>query len=183
MSNIWAFRKNIDPEDDLNEEEYFLKHLDVWNFIKLEIEKDDSVKKILDVGCCTGIGYKDLKNYDRLSIAGLDINNKFIEIAKLRGIDGRVCDVSTESFPYGESVFDIVILGSLLEHSLNPRHLISESKRVLREGGRLIISTPNAISLRSRLDLIRGKNQFSPLIQRLLTAPKNPSKQLQSPIF
>ena len=169
MTSIWAFRKKIDQYDDLNEEEYFLKHIDVWNFIKSEIEKDNSAKKILDVGCCTGIGYKDFKYFDRLSISGLDINKKFIEIAKLRGIDGHICDVSKEKFPYENSVFDVVILGSLIEHTLNPRHLISESKRVLKGGGRLIISTPNAVSLRSRIDLVRGKNQFSPLIQNIFS--------------
>ena len=51
------------------------------------------------------------------------------------------CDLG-ERLPFSSDDFDTVILSSVLEHVPDPRHLWSEMERVLRPGGKALISVP-----------------------------------------
>ena len=53
--------------------------------------------------------------------------------------------------PLHESVADIVILGETIEHLPNQFFFFQEAARIMKPGGRLILTTPNPSSLRSRL--------------------------------
>jgi SAM-dependent methyltransferase len=53
-----------------------------------------------------------------------------------------------QPFPLGSETFDLVVAGEIFEHFLRqPWVMLSESNRILRSGGRLVLSTPNAHSL------------------------------------
>ena len=53
--------------------------------------------------------------------------------------------------------FDLVIAAEVIEHLENPREIAREWYRILKPGGRLILSTPNNESIRSLFSLvIRG---------------------------
>jgi SAM-dependent methyltransferase len=53
-----------------------------------------------------------------------------------------------EPFPVGDGSFDLVVAGEIFEHLVHqPWVMLSESNRVLRPDGRLVLSTPNAHSL------------------------------------
>jgi glycosyltransferase involved in cell wall biosynthesis/SAM-dependent methyltransferase len=55
-----------------------------------------------------------------------------------------------DSYPYPDSRFDTVLCCELLEHLYDdPMHLMSELNRVIRLGGRLVLSTPNVCSRRA----------------------------------
>lgn len=56
-----------------------------------------------------------------------------------------------EKLPYQDDFFDLVVSIEGIEHLENPHHLIGEFKRVLRLGGKLILSTPNTLNVYSRL--------------------------------
>jgi len=59
-------------------------------------------------------------------------------------------DLESESFDYVVSI-------EAVEHLENPWHLVREANRVLKTQGTLILTTPNILSIRSRLSyLIRG---------------------------
>ena len=61
------------------------------------------------------------------------------------------------SIPFPDSSFDIIICTEVIEHVVEIRQLINEINRVLRKGGKLILSTPNLVSLGNRLGMICGK--------------------------
>ena len=68
-------------------------------------------------------------------------------------------DAERDPFPYPDGHFDLVIAGEIIEHMVyDPMHLLIESRRVLREGGRLLISTPNAAGLAIVFKVLEGKN-------------------------
>ena len=64
--------------------------------------------------------------------------------------------------------FDCVVSIEAVEHLENPWHLVREANRVLKNQGTLILTTPNILSIRSRLSyLLRGyPNYFNYMVQR-----------------
>ncbi len=154
------------PSFEYYEEEHVRKHHKKFELFRKRIS-ETGARKILDVGCCTGIFYSDLPEREKYEIHGVDVVPEFIELAKKRGILGKICDIDKEPLPYSDNEFDLVIFDSLLEHSLKPIPILNESVRVLRPGGYFFLATPNALSMRSRWNCLRGRNQFSPLINEL----------------
>lgn len=53
-----------------------------------------------------------------------------------------------------ESSFDLIVSTEVIEHLENPRAVAREFARLLRPGGRLILTTPNQESIRSLLSLL-----------------------------
>jgi len=68
--------------------------------------------------------------------------------------------------PFGDGDFDAVACIEGIEHIENPHLFAREANRILTEGGRLYVSTPNVLSIRSRLSyLLRGyPDQFHYMI-------------------
>jgi 2-polyprenyl-3-methyl-5-hydroxy-6-metoxy-1,4-benzoquinol methylase len=62
--------------------------------------------------------------------------------------------------PYSDATFNAVVSLEVIEHLENPRHLVREIARILKVNGRCLITTPNQISLSSKLCLLlRGQFQ------------------------
>lgn len=57
-----------------------------------------------------------------------------------------------------DSLFDTILSIEVIEHLENPRAVFREFHRLLRPGGRLILTTPNQESLRSLLALLGGRH-------------------------
>lgn len=67
-------------------------------------------------------------------------------------------DAEQSRFPYFDEHFDVVIAGEIIEHMLHdPMRVLLETRRVLREGGRLLITTPNIASLASVSKVLDGR--------------------------
>ncbi len=64
-------------------------------------------------------------------------------------------------WPYADAAFDLVLCCEILEHLvLDPMALLSESNRVLRPGGRLLLTTPNLASAKAVAWLARGETPY-----------------------
>jgi SAM-dependent methyltransferase len=73
-------------------------------------------------------------------------------------------NIEAASFPYEESTFDLVLFCEILEHlPCNPTHTLVEIHRILRPGGRLILTTPNASRLENLVKVLRGDNMYESL--------------------
>jgi SAM-dependent methyltransferase len=56
---------------------------------------------------------------------------------------------------FGDGSFDLVLAVEVLEHLENPWHFFREAIRVLRVGGHFVFTSPNVLSLPSRLSFLR----------------------------
>jgi SAM-dependent methyltransferase len=106
-------------------------------------------KKILNIGC----------GNDAYGTDFLDIYPSRKEVVR--------CDVSNEKLPYKKNSFDEVYSKNLFEHLPNPLHLLSESRRVLKKGGKIMFITDNAGFLLFHIPL--RKNNF---LQHNSNAPR-----------
>jgi SAM-dependent methyltransferase len=89
---------------------------------------------LLDVGC----GTKPYKNIFNVSAyIGLDIDSS---ITRKRGIADDLYDGIR--FPYGNAAFDSVLCNQVLEHVFNPNEFLQEINRVLKPGGKLLLTVP-----------------------------------------
>lgn len=111
---------------------------------------DPGPDRILDVGC--GGGYV-ATNIDGRLLVGIDISAQAIGAAHHRGSDAVFAVGDAERLPFADASFDLVIMSEVLEHLPNGRAGFGEAARVMKPGGRLVITGPNR-TFRSRLVLI-----------------------------
>ena len=107
---------------------------------------------VLDVGCSQGIA-SILLAREGHRVVGIDREHEAIRAARERldqeeaqvreRVEFRVGEGRAVGFADGS--FDAVLLGEVLEHQLDPGKLIDEARRVLRPGGRIVITTPYGI--------------------------------------
>ncbi|MGB8216462.1 MAG: methyltransferase domain-containing protein [Candidatus Methanoperedens sp.] len=103
------------------------------------LEKGD---KLLDIGCGDGIvGYFVANDYKQ--IYGVDVSDIALKIAEKRGVITRKMNVNNDALPYEDNFFDAITCLDVIEHVFEPFNLITEIFRVMKNGGILIISTPN----------------------------------------
>jgi len=100
---------------------------------------------ILDVGC--GDGYL----LSRLSARGISVSGVELAPARVRqaetrlaaaGIEADIRIGQAESLPFADGSFDLVVCSEVLEHLVDPAVAVGEIRRVLKPGGRLVITVP-----------------------------------------
>lgn len=116
-------------------------------------------KKILDIGCNDGFFSEKLKNTGHI-VTGIDISEQMLAQAKKRGIQVKKVDIESETLPFSDNSFDIVLLSDVIEHIFDTDRLLSECHRVLTPRGKLLISTPNIASLGRRFMLLFGISPY-----------------------
>ncbi|OOM82294.1 demethylrebeccamycin-D-glucose O-methyltransferase [Clostridium puniceum] len=105
----------------------------------------ESPRKLLDVGCGTGNVLMKLCANEELSLYGLDISEKMIEMANKNLENKAELKVGdSEYIPWKENFFDVVVCNASFHHYPNPEKVLSEIKRVLKNKGILIIGEPTA---------------------------------------
>jgi 2-polyprenyl-3-methyl-5-hydroxy-6-metoxy-1,4-benzoquinol methylase len=115
---------------------------------------DSNPENILDIGCNNGLLLslldQGIKKY------GIDL----LEQPQLleNTIDYMKHDVST-GLPYADDTFDVVNSSEVIEHLMETENFLQECYRVLKPGGRIVISTPNLHYWRNIIEWLKG-NQF-----------------------
>jgi SAM-dependent methyltransferase len=89
---------------------------------------------LLDVGCGTK-PYRDLFHVH--SYIGLELDSP---VSRKRGVADAYYDGTT--FPFPEGKFDSVLCNQVLEHVFTPDAFLSEIYRVLKPGGRVLLTVP-----------------------------------------
>jgi SAM-dependent methyltransferase len=94
--------------------------------------------RLLDVGC-GGAWLGD--HFERYT--GVDVSAEAVAAAQERGIEALHIDPG-QSLPFPDESFDGVVLKDVLEHVDDPVGLVRDVRRVLRPGGKVFASSPDA---------------------------------------
>lgn len=141
-------------------------------FVSLNILSKNNLikdKKILDLGSGIGIMASAFKHLGGDSV-GLD---KFIfpeeenyykisnsedlsEIRKKNELKIIKADI-TKTLPFNDESFDVITCDAVIEHLNNaPRDLFLEARRVLKQDGMFLVTTPNLTNLLRRIRFVFG---------------------------
>ena len=99
-------------------------------------------KRILDIGCGVGAFVRRLREYSP-AVCGVDIDAENVR----RGAE-EVPNLGLavgEYLPFADGAFDVVLLHEVLEHVKNDRDTLTEARRVLAPGGKVVIFCPNRL--------------------------------------
>ena len=115
----------------------FLRSIEGSFFRELDLQGD-----ILDLGC--GDGHFTSKTLPGSSVQGIDPAFFSLKAAKkLDYFSGLICS-NGDDLPFQRSFFQTIISNSVLEHIPDVDSVINETARILKKGGKFIISVPNS---------------------------------------
>jgi SAM-dependent methyltransferase len=78
-------------------------------------------------------------------------------------LDYHYFNIEGTRFPFRDAEFDVVLFCEIIEHLFaDPLSVLKEIKRVLKPGGTLILTTPNAARLENVAKMIAGINVYHP---------------------
>jgi len=100
--------------------------------------------KVLDVGC----GFGESLGYHRnrgCQVQGVEADANILRVAERHGLDVKVGLFDAAN--YAPASFDVVTLDQVIEHVADPLVVLRGVCQVLKPGGMLVLSTPNANGL------------------------------------
>src|SRR3712207_4463135 len=100
---------------------------------------------VLDVGCGDGSFLDHLATHvgdPRLHWIGVDYSEHQLAKAAALPYEFHRCDLD-DGIPLPDASVDLVHAAEVIEHRTDPDLLVEECARVLRPGGRLLLTTPN----------------------------------------
>lgn len=114
------------------------------HIILKELEVRDS-DIILDCGCGDGLFLVALSESSDCNLHGFELDEKEIRLAQqhLTGKQIKLVLGDLLQIPYRDSSFNKIYCTEVLEHVVDDRKALKELKRVLKEGGLLIVTVPN----------------------------------------
>lgn len=129
-----------------------------WYRIRRELVVDilknlssDRNKLLLDIGSGTASNVREFSKFAKT--VGIDIDIQFLRFAKKEGkISTLFLSANALYLPFKNEIFDIVTALDVIEHIDNDLAVLFEINRILKHGGKLIITVPALKKLWSNFD-------------------------------
>jgi len=120
-------------------------------------------QRVLSVGCGAGAMERTLK--ERIpEVVGVEVHGPSAEEAA-RHLDRVIVgDVEALDLPFDEGYFDCIIYADVLEHLRDPGRALEAHRRLLRDGGKIVVSLPNVRFWSVlRMLVLRGDWAYQPI--------------------
>jgi len=119
-------------------------------------DRGRSNQNLLDVGCGTGQLHEFVKphasKYCGADVVQYEAFPKSLEFIPV--------DLNATTWPVPADTYDAVVSAETIEHLENPRAFVRELVRIAKPNGLVVVTTPNNLSLLSKLTLLL-KNKFN----------------------
>ncbi len=148
LTNEWL-REEYDrwhAEQDVPEDDFYDA---AWHGLARAHLGNVNGLRVLEIGCGRG-GFARYLASQGADLVAADFSEKGVEIARRRLAGLSNCTVlaaDIQDIPFAAETFDLVISLETLEHVPDPDKGLAELVRVTKVGGRILITTPNYISL------------------------------------
>jgi SAM-dependent methyltransferase len=111
----------------------------MWRRFAPELCHGDAGRRVLDVGCGTGVGMADYAEFGE--VAGIDASEAAVRYAYRRDMRrAGVADAS--SLPFRSGIFSLVSMIEVLEHVEDDEGALAELARVTVPGGLIVLTVP-----------------------------------------
>ncbi len=122
----------------------------------------------IDIGCNCGIYSKLISDFGFKAVRGIDIDQPLLDIANKNvavssGEKKIVFDNFNAENLVGENQYDFILCTEVIEHTSKPKEVIANIKRILKPGGVVVITLPNAMSYPYLMTLLSHKIQRKPI--------------------
>lgn len=120
-----------------------------------------SPQRLLDIGCGAGAVSMYLKEtLGAREVCGIEISETRAAAARQRGIQCVQIDVNETPLPFDDNSIDAIFCGEIIEHLVDPDHLLDEIRRTLAPEGGCVLTTPNLAAWFNRIALLLGWQPF-----------------------
>ena len=112
----------------------------------------DSLKE----GIVIDLGSQDMPGNRKESLHELLLKSRKGRVIGVDVQKGKYVDVVADldkKFPFKDNFAENIVAGELIEHLIHPYEFLAECRRILKPGGKVILTTPNATGLQ----IITGK--------------------------
>jgi SAM-dependent methyltransferase len=143
------------------------RHLFAREISRLKLAKSAAV---LDIGTSTGSNLRLLADLGFVRTSGIEVSEDALRYCRAKGFL-RLCCGDVLDLPFLGASFDLVLATDILEHVDDDQRAIGEIARVLRPGGRALITVPAFPSLWGLQDRVarhRRRYRMGELRERLL---------------
>lgn len=162
LERLFRDHNRLPPELAGNVETWLAERGTLERYFELVPRPNQPGQVLLDVGCYQPtVGYYFALGWS--SVIGTFVDAGEGTVLENYSVDGHdatfvMADVETERLPMADASVDAVVMLQVLEHfAKDPMHALWELNRVLKPGGRLVISTPNGASWQYAKRILRGQ--------------------------
>lgn len=148
-------KERLDPLDSATGKNQAFIHIQRYQYAKKEVSG-----LVLDIGCGFGYGSKILNKNS--SVVSIDISGNALLYAKSKYPGPSYLRGDAQILPFKDACFDSIVAFEVIEHVDNGTNLLKEIYRVLKKGGILILSSPNALLLNKIRHLISSNDMKKP---------------------
>jgi malonyl-CoA O-methyltransferase len=116
-------------------------------------------KTVLDVGCGSGLFFKEIAAQSSLVI-GIDVSRKLLFKAKEHGStfsNVAVLQADADHLPFRDGFFGAIFVFTVLQNVPKPAETLKELKRVVKKGDKIVVTgLKKAFPLTSFIDFLEG---------------------------
>lgn len=111
--------------------------------------------RILEVGC--GGGHV-LQLFPQCDLTGVDVSGWMLDKARhnLQGCRVRLLKGELHELDLPDGSFDTIVCSEVLEHAVEPERILADAQRLLRPGGKAVITFPNDTLIHRLKELVRS---------------------------
>jgi SAM-dependent methyltransferase len=127
-----------------HENYWFQRHVAAYRWVARCLPVRGSV--VVEAGCGEGYGGRLMAEAGAALVAGLDLDLQSLRHVGRTYPEVRPVRANLVALPFADACTDVVVSSQVVEHLWDQDGFVRECARVLRPGGRLVVTTPNRLT-------------------------------------